>query len=272
MKNFTKIIFVLLLSALVLVSCNKKDETKNNDEGKKEENVQVEVKDEATDEIPFEYTTKKSAKTAVIDLYTGNDAHVEIPATIKVNGDTYDVIEVAQGAFFGNENVVSVVVSDGVTTIGRAAFQDCKKLESVVLPESLNIIEERAFYNCTSLEQMNIPSKVEEIGFMAFSDYFSKSVWYQNICASAGSVIVGDGILLKCNVPGKAVFGDEVKHVAYYAFESSPTTEATFTKALETVSPYAVFECKVSFNVEKGAPGLEDAQKTAMPVTEYKPE
>ena len=55
-------------------------------------------------------------------------------------------------------------------------------------------------------------------------------------------------------------------------FENSPTTEATFTKALETVSPQAVFECKVSFNVEKGAPGLEDAQKTAMPVTEYKPE
>lgn len=271
MKNFTKIMFVLLLSALVLVSCGKKEEKKEQIE-KVDENVVVETKDESTDEIPFEYTTKKSAKTAVISLYTGNDAHVEIPATIKVKGDTYKVIEIGQGTFFGNENVVSVVVPEGVETIGRAAFQNCEKLESVVLPESLKVIEERAFYNCTVLEQMNIPAKLEDIGLMAFSDYFSKSIWYENICSSAQSVIVGDGILLKCNVPGKAVFGDEVKHVAYYAFENSPTTEVTFTKALETVSPQAVFECKVSFNVEKGAPGLEDAQKTAMPVTEYKPE
>lgn len=272
MKNFTKIMLVLLLSALVLVSCNEKDDKKGKDEGKKEENVVVEVKDEATDEIPFEYTTKKSAKTAVISLYTGEDTNVEIPATIKVKGDTYNVTEVGQGAFFGNETLLSVVVPEGVETIGKAAFQNCTKLESVVLPESLKVIEERAFYNCTVLEQMNIPSKLENIGLMVFSDYFSKSVWYENICASAQSVIVGDGILLKCNVPGKAVFGDEVKHVAYYAFENSPTTEATFTKALTTVSPQAVFECKVSFNVEKGAPGLEQAQQTAMPVTEYKPE
>ena len=139
----------------------------------------------------------------------------------------YNVSAIANGAFFANEVIESVTIEEGIETLGSAAFQNCKALKSVILPESLTKIGDRAFYGCESLAELNIGSNVNSIGYMAFSDFFFKSPWYSSL--SDTSVIVGDGVLLKYNGTGDVVFGDEVKHVAYHAFENSTVKNVTFS-------------------------------------------
>jgi hypothetical protein len=66
-------------------------------------------------------------------------------------------------------DIKSVVIFDGVTSISRKAFYGCSRLKSVTIPDSVTIIDEYAFYNCSSLTSVNIPDSVTTIGDEAFA-------------------------------------------------------------------------------------------------------
>jgi len=66
-------------------------------------------------------------------------------------------------------DIVSVVISGGVTSIGNGAFYNCSSLTSVTIPNSVTSIGERAFSGCSSLTSVTIPNSVTSIGEWAFS-------------------------------------------------------------------------------------------------------
>ena len=61
------------------------------------------------------------------------------------------------------DNIRSVVVQDGVTSICDYAFSWCSKLTSVTLPESVIMLGDSAFENCSELLTVNIPSGIKSI-------------------------------------------------------------------------------------------------------------
>lgn len=65
--------------------------------------------------------------------------------------------------------VKSVVVEEGVTTIGNYAFQYMSELSSVSLPKSLRSIGTFAFGYCAKLTEVTIPEGVTHIGSKTFS-------------------------------------------------------------------------------------------------------
>ena len=62
----------------------------------------------------------------------------------------------------------TLVIPDGVTSIGSSAFAFCKELTSVSIPASVKTIGYEAFTGCTSLESVTISAGVTEIGGSAF--------------------------------------------------------------------------------------------------------
>ena len=62
----------------------------------------------------------------------------------------------------------SVVIEEGVTSVGRCSFHTCRAITSVTLPESLETIAEYAFYNCQFLAEATIPASVTRIEIYAF--------------------------------------------------------------------------------------------------------
>ena len=65
-------------------------------------------------------------------------------------------------------NISLVQIQNGVTVIGRAAFDDCAGLTSVNISKSVNSIKGKAFYGCKKLTNVNIPDSVTYIGNFAF--------------------------------------------------------------------------------------------------------
>ena len=56
--------------------------------------------------------------------------------------------------WYSNRNsITSIVIEDGVTTIGTYAFSNCKNAQSVTIPRTLSVIHERAFYSCNSMTE-----------------------------------------------------------------------------------------------------------------------
>ena len=79
-------------------------------------------------------------------------AMIEIPATY--NGKP--VVSVGWQAFSGCKTIRSDEVSEGIKSIGYAAFYDSPVME-VKLPDSLNMIDESAFCYCSYLRKINLP-------------------------------------------------------------------------------------------------------------------
>ena len=106
--------------------------------------------------------------------YTGNDKELKLPSIDKVKeeftdykGDTYEIYEYA---FYKNTNVTSVVIPEGVTSIGDSAFYYCSSLKTVTFRDNsqLTSIGDYAFDGCSSLTSITIPSGVTSIGRNAF--------------------------------------------------------------------------------------------------------
>lgn len=67
------------------------------------------------------------------------------------------------------DQITSVVVSPGVTSIGQCAFSRFAKLTHVDIADSVISIGWDAFYYCSSLTNITIPQSVTYIGPLAFS-------------------------------------------------------------------------------------------------------
>ena len=71
---------------------------------------------------------------------------------------------------WSKSDIKRIIIGDGVTTIGEAAFGGCRSLTSVTIPNSVTKIGESAFIGCSSLTSVTIPNSVTTIGSEAFSD------------------------------------------------------------------------------------------------------
>lgn len=92
-----------------------------------------------------------------------------LPASVK---------SIAPGAFWESK-IESLVLNEGLESIGLQAFAKSQKLTSVTFPSSLKRIGEHAFEDCSALTEINL-SKVnlEEIGSSAFRDTGLKKVTF----------------------------------------------------------------------------------------------
>lgn len=62
----------------------------------------------------------------------------------------------------------TVIIGEGITTVGRCSFHTCRAIVSITLPESLETLVEYAFYNCPYVTSVKIPEKVTRIEIFAF--------------------------------------------------------------------------------------------------------
>ncbi len=95
--------------------------------------------------------------------------------TVSGNGEMADYAWHTSPWYEHCSSIRSVVIENGITSIGNYAFLDCTALTAVSIPDSVNAIGRYAFYECTSLTEVMVPDSVEEIKSYAFKDCSSLS-------------------------------------------------------------------------------------------------
>ena len=78
-----------------------------------------------------------------------------------------EVTEIGDYAFT-NSSITQVIIPNGVTRIGNAAFGECNALLSIEIPSSVKTIERNAFNRCESLKKVILNDGLEEIKEGAF--------------------------------------------------------------------------------------------------------
>ncbi len=66
------------------------------------------------------------------------------------------------------DQIKTLIITSGVTSVGDWAFYDCLNIENVDFPDTLTIIGESSFYGCSSISELTIPSSITIMGEGAF--------------------------------------------------------------------------------------------------------
>ena len=205
---------------------------------------------------------------------------------ISGNGDMpeYHTIDAAPWSGYMDQ-ITSVVISEGVTSISDYAFYSAAKLQSVTLPESLKKIGNNAFYKCIDLNYADIPAAVEYVGDNAYcyANLVTVKFGSGSQCTYIGSYAFAYNQLQKFTVPPKVTelpknmlkgspvqtftLGESVESVA-----SADVSGMTYLKNIEFRSPYtkindsdSAFPKKPALKGYEGSTAQSFAEKNGNP-------
>ena len=142
------------------------------------------------------------------------------------------VTSIGNAAFSYCSNLTSIMIPDSVASIGNYAFNGCSSLTSITILDSITIIGKDAFFNCSSLTSITIPDSITSIGESAFS-----------YCSSLKTISLSCKSTLK-----KSDFGDQADLVSYTSHILKKTAAKAKTCAEDGNKEYWTCEhCKKYF-------------------------
>lgn len=115
------------------------------------------------------------------------------------------------------ENIKTVKICDGVTSIGDLAFFDHRLITSVTIPEGVTRIGKQAFAECWKLERINIPSSVTSIGEYAFDSTDRQTELYVDIA----------DIDAWCRISFEGVYANPAHRAERILLNGNPITSVT---------------------------------------------
>ena len=128
---------------------------------------------------------------------------------------------------FGSNNLTSVIIPDGVISIGSGAFQN-NKLTSVVIPDSVTSIGDGAFCN-NQLTSAVIGNNVTSIGISAFSHNQLTSVIIPDSVTSIGGKAFSNNQLTSVVIP------DSVTSIGSEAFRKNKLTSVVIPDSVTSI-------------------------------------
>ena len=142
------------------------------------------------------------------------------------------------------EQIKTVQVYDGVTSIGASAFQDYRSYETryekdsieyVFLPSSLISIGDSAFLWCDTIEEIIIPNSVTSIGASAFAHCSKLS----NITLSNNLSSISESLFEYCNSLKTISFPKSITTIGSWAFMDSGIETLTIPDTVQIIRDFS---------------------------------
>ena len=169
-----------------------------------------------------------------------DDGTLTISGTGKMKdyGDNYGM-SVAPW-YVGSSQVKTVIIEDGVTSIGDRAFDGCTKLTRVVIPDSVTSIGYSSFRGCYSLPSVAIPDSVTSIGDSAFA--YCKVL--TGITLSGSVTSIGSCAFQSCDSLTSVTMQNGVTDIGDNAFTYCKNlTSVTIPNSVKTIGTSAFYNC-----------------------------
>lgn len=194
--------------------------------------------------------------------YIGKNAFIGCTGTIAyIVEDGNTVYSSADGVLYGPQSSsvsdktliqypvgkadTSYTVEAGTLVIGDSAFGSSENLVSVVLPDGLKKIDSYAFNECSALKTVNIPSTVTKIGSLAFGKCGAlESIEIPASVTDFGSAFYMSGLT-------SVTIADGVKTVSSKAFEGCVNLESvSISESVTKIDFGAFYGCDALGNIE----------------------
>lgn len=138
------------------------------------------------------------------------------------------------------EDIVHLIIPDGVTEVSANLFRNCDSLLTVVLPPSVTAINKYAFNNCKSLKSIQMGDAVTTLGYAALAG----CVALNSVTLSAGLERIDRYAFRACKRLTEIVIPDQVKFIGSYAFKDcKQLARLTFGARVDTIGGSAFGSC-----------------------------
>ena len=181
----------------------------------------------------------------VIDEYSDNP-YISITRTLDTvtkivipsEIDGIPVKYIAKGAFKKHKNLIDVEIKEGITSIGKSAFEGVLNLQKTTFPHSLKIIEDDAFIGCKKLINVVTQEGLEKIGEYAFVDCPFKKFDFPDSLTRIDKKAFAHTGLQYINL------GKNLETICSRAFSDLKNLETvTFNEGLKSIEDFAFLDC-----------------------------
>ena len=152
-------------------------------------------------------------------------------------------------AFYSCANLENITIPKSVTSIGELSFDGCSSLANINIPSSVTSIENYTFRGCSSLTEITIPNSVKSIGNWAFDG----CVGFTEIVIPNGVTSVGKSAFINCTNLKSVELPDTLITIGDYAFEECyELASITVPKNVASIGIGVFFYCPnlVSISVD----------------------
>ena len=152
-----------------------------------------------------------------------------------------NVTEIEETAFNRCQNLTSVMLPEGLASIGRYAFSRCESLTGVTIPENVTWIDEYAFSHCSSFTEIILPEGITEIAAGTFSH--CKNLLH--IVVPESVTKLGFAAMNQCESLKSIVLPENITEIGEKAFLNCyDLTSVTLPKSLTTIGEDAFNTCR----------------------------
>ena len=124
------------------------------------------------------------------------------------------VTSIGDYAFYGCSKLKSVSLPSTLKSIGDEAFDDCTLLENISIPDGVTRIAKKTFYRCRNLTNVELPSSLKSIGEEAFSE--CKNLY--SISIPYGTETLENGAFARCDGLTYVLIPDTVETIGNWVF------------------------------------------------------
>ena len=160
--------------------------------------------------------------------------------TISGNGAMTNWSDSSAPWYSYRESIAEIVLPEGLTSIGRYAFQECKYVSGVTIPEGVTRIGDSAFEFCSALTGVTIPEGVTSIGEYAFFGCSSLT----SVTIPAGVTSIGSSAFSSCSALTGVTIPAGVTSIGSSAFTfCSGLTSVTIPSSVTSIGNAAFAAC-----------------------------
>ncbi|MGN0209791.1 MAG: leucine-rich repeat domain-containing protein, partial [Muribaculaceae bacterium] len=189
------------------------------------------------------------------------------------NGITLNVKNVSQYTFSGCDQLTSITLSEGITSLDNYALNGCNKITELTIPSTVNYIGHFAFNQCTSLKKFTISDRNTELllgsngssplfadcplsevyigGNIAYStdetdgySPFYRNTTLKTVIITDEETEISDNEFYGCTKLANVTMGDGVERIGNWAFSGcSSLNQLQFGTGMKTIGDEAFSDC-----------------------------
>ena len=179
------------------------------------------------------------------------DSVFHIPAFVEYDGKTYQVREIAERGFTGNNNIKHLVIDEGIKAINSWAFICCYNLESVRIPASLSFIDHDIFGGCHNLKSIVVNPANKVFDSRDNCNAIIKTEFNILVAGCGGSSIpssvttIGEAAFANCRFLESITIPEGVTQIRESAFSGCIELKSiSLPQSLEHIDNYAFAGCE----------------------------